>query len=86
MMIVELLPEAGKPSAMAAITEQQAASLLQQFQKFCEPVVASHGAKLFTELDFTATSAGAMATRSYDHKKWFIKVYHRLPIERKAEA
>lgn len=79
MIFVELLPAVRKPSAVAAISEQQASSLLQQFHKFFEPIVASHGARLFTELDFTATSAGAMATRSYDHKKWFIKVWGGIP-------
>jgi len=67
------------PCAFAAVSEDEANLLLKRFHDEFAPLAATHGARLFTELDYTATSPGAMATRSYDHKKWFIKIWGGIP-------
>lgn len=76
---VILLSTCASSSAFAALTEKESLDLLERFHNEFAPIVASHGAQLFTELDYTATSPGAMATRSANHKKWFIKIWGGFP-------
>jgi hypothetical protein len=61
-------------TASAAITEAEARRALQVFQDTFTPIVTGHGARLFTDLDYMFTTPGAMATRSMDQKRWFIKI------------
>jgi hypothetical protein len=72
--------------ASAALTEAESLAVQKIFQDYFAPIVATHGAKLITELDYTFTTPGAMATRTMDHKKWFVKIFGGIPKFHSATA
>jgi hypothetical protein len=66
-------------SAKGAISEIESLALIERVRDEFATDVATHGAELFIDLEYAATSIGAMATRSLNHKKWYIKVWGGVP-------
>jgi hypothetical protein len=65
--------------AAAAISADEFNEVINKSKQVFGPIVAQHGAELIIEGFYDTTSDGAMATRSRDHKKWFIRMWGGLP-------
>jgi hypothetical protein len=79
MTLLTLLFLLLRESALAAITENESLEIINHVRDEFAPVAASHGAELFIDLDYSGTSIGAMATRSVNHKKWFVRIWGGVP-------